>query len=102
MTVSLAMQNGRLAGGGDRNNMNDVNDMSDNEPKSKQSDAQRFYDALQTIALFQSPSRLRRCSEERKCSEKEWGLSYPEALEIAYENIIDTAQRAVRGKRRPK
>jgi hypothetical protein len=34
----------------------------------KQSDAQRFYDFLKRLTLYQSPERL------RKHSEKEWGL----------------------------
>jgi hypothetical protein len=57
---------------------------------------QRYYDALKRITLYQSVERLRRSSE------KEWGVGYPEALEMAYENIKSDAERAIRGKRRPK
>lgn len=61
-----------------------------------QSDAQRFYDFLKRITLYQSPERL------RKHSVREWGLEYPDALEYAYENVIEDARRAIKGKRRPK
>ena len=66
------------------------------EQTRKQSEAQRFYDFLKRITLYQSPDHL------RKHSEQEWGLPYGEALESSYENIIEDARRAIRGKRRPK
>jgi methyl-accepting chemotaxis protein len=40
---------------------------------------------------FQTTSQLRRNSM------KDWGLSYDEALEMAYENIQEIAKRAVKG-----
>ena len=57
--------------------------------------AQRYFDALKEIASYQSPAALRRSSE------KQYGLSAEEALEMAYENIIQAAKLAIRGKRRP-
>ena len=39
---------------------------------------------------FQTTSQLRRNSM------KDWGLSYDEALEMAYENIQEIAKRAVK------
>jgi len=57
---------------------------------------QRYYDALKRITLYQSPDRMHRSSE------KDWGLSFEETLEYAYENIQQDARRAIKGKRRPK
>jgi len=58
--------------------------------------AQRYYDALKHIATaYASLEEIRRTSERR------WGLEYHEALEMAYENIIEDARQAVRGRRRP-
>lgn len=57
---------------------------------------QRYFDALKRITLYQSVERLRRHSE------RDWGVEYPESLEMAYENVISDAERAIRGKRRPK
>ena len=62
----------------------------------KRSTAQRYYDFLKCITLYQTPAHL------REHSEREWGLPYAEALECAYENVINDAKRAIRGKRRPK
>ncbi|WP_346236728.1 hypothetical protein ABDK00_014150 [Niabella insulamsoli] len=41
----------------------------------------RMLQALQRIKAYQSPDRL------RKNSDKDWGLEYEEALEMAYENM---------------
>jgi hypothetical protein len=57
---------------------------------------QRYFDALKRITLYQSVDRLRRRSE------KEWGVEFPEVLEMVYENVKSEAERAIRGKRRPK
>lgn len=63
---------------------------------ARQSNEQRYYDALARIAKgYQSTSHLRRDS-------REWGLDYGDALEMAYENIQGEAEAAIRGKRRPK
>lgn len=56
----------------------------------------RYYDALKRITQYQSVERLQRSSE------KDWGCGYPEALEYAYENVVEDARRAIKGKRRPK
>ena len=61
----------------------------------KQSNEQRYFDALKRITQYQSSDHLRRGSE------KEWGLPFAEALEYAYENVRDDARRAVKGRRRP-
>lgn len=55
----------------------------------------RYFDALKRIASYQSPEQLRRVSE------KQYGLEYVEALEMAYENVIDEAKFAVKGRRKP-
>ena len=61
------------------------------------SDAQTYFDALRHIDHdFMTTNELRRNSQ------KEWGLPYEEALEMAYDNLKDVAKRAVKGKRRPK
>ena len=56
---------------------------------------QRYYDALKQITNYMTPDQLRRNSE------KMYGLPYEEALEYAYENAINVARQAVKGKRRP-
>lgn len=63
----------------------------------KQSNEQHYYDILKHIARnYQTSNQLYRNSE------KEYRLDYEEVLEYAYENIIRDAQRAIKGKRRPK
>lgn len=57
---------------------------------------ERYYDALKRIASYMTPDKL------RKCAEGEYGLPFHEALEYAYENILDEARRATYGRRRPK
>lgn len=49
---------------------------------------QRYFDALQEIATYQSVESL------RKHSEDDWGLSYQEALEMAYEGnkLLDSTK----------
>ena len=60
------------------------------------STGQKYFDTLKVIARFDSIKHLERNSE------KVYGLSYHEALEMVYESIRRIAGRAVRGKRRPK
>lgn len=55
-----------------------------------------YFDALKRIAAYQTPDQLRRGAE------KQYGLSYEEALEYAYENVLSEARVATKGKRRPK
>jgi hypothetical protein len=58
---------------------------------------QRLYGALRRIAKdYQTPAQLRRNAE------RQYGLSYHEALEYAYENILNDAKQAIRGVRMPK
>lgn len=57
---------------------------------------QRFFDALRRISQYESPDRLRRNAD------KDYGLSGEEAIEMAYENVIAEAKRAIHGQRRPK
>lgn len=60
------------------------------------SDERHYFDALKRIASYQSPDQLRRCAE------RQYGLPSDEAIEYAYENVLDEAKAAVKGKRRPK
>ena len=63
----------------------------------KQSNEQRYFDALKRIAAYQSPERLLRKSYD------DWGLENGvEALEYAYENIQQEAKLAIKNRRRPK
>ncbi len=50
-----------------------------------------MFAALKQISKYQSPESIRRNSE------KDYGLSYEETLEMAYENILDLAKYAVKG-----
>ncbi len=58
--------------------------------------AQKMFDALKRITRYHSPERL------RKISEKEYGLTGDEAIEMAYENVLIEAKDVLRGMRRPK
>lgn len=58
---------------------------------------QRYYDALKRIArAYQTPDLIRRNAE------RDYGLRYAEALEMAYENLQWEAKQAIQGRRRPK
>lgn len=63
---------------------------------AKASNEQRYFDALKRIASYQPSERLLRHGEQ------DWGVSGPEALEMAYDNIQGDAKRAIYGRRRPK
>lgn len=56
---------------------------------------QQMFDALKRITQYEPLERL-----ERVC-EKQYGLTYHEALEMAYDNMRIEAQQAIRGMRRP-
>ena len=56
---------------------------------------QKLYDALKRIAAYTPPEKL------RKNSERVYGLEAEEAIEMAYENVIQEAKNAVKGVRRP-
>lgn len=53
----------------------------------------KLYDTLKRITQYQSPDRM------RKSSQKDWGLDFEEALEMAYENLQIEAKRAIHGVR---
>jgi len=54
-----------------------------------------YFDALKRITCYQTVAQLRRHSED------EYGLAFAEALEYAYENVIQEARNAIKGKRSP-
>ena len=54
-----------------------------------------YYDALKRITMYDAPERL------KKRAEKDYGLSGDEAVEMAYENVLNEARMAIKGKRRP-
>ncbi|HXE63262.1 MAG TPA: hypothetical protein VN519_06950 [Bryobacteraceae bacterium] len=61
------------------------------------SNEQLYFDVLKRISRgYQTPDQL------RKNAEKDYGIEYDEALEMAYENIQAEAAGAIKGKRRPK
>lgn len=55
-----------------------------------------LYTALKRITLYDSPERLRRASE------KNWGVPFEEAIEMAYDNVQGEAKIAIKGVRFPK
>lgn len=57
--------------------------------------AQRLFDALKRITRYSSPQELERIAERK------YGLDGAEAIEMAYENVLEEARQAVRGVRRP-
>lgn len=57
---------------------------------------QRLYDALKAIASYQSPEKL------RKNSWGEYGCSPEDAVQMAYENVLEEAKIGIKGMRRPK
>lgn len=56
----------------------------------------KLHQALKRISAYQSPERLRRDSQ------KDWDLDYEEALEMAYENVLEEAKSVIKGVRVPK
>jgi len=56
---------------------------------------QKFYDALKRITAYATPDKLRRTAE------KQYGLEPEEAIEMAYENVLQEARNAIKGMRRP-
>ena len=63
---------------------------------SEREKQQRMFDALKKITReHMTPDQLRRAAE------RDYGLSYTEALEMAYENIQAEAKAAIKGMRRP-
>jgi hypothetical protein len=56
---------------------------------------QRLYDTLKRISQYAPPDYMRRHSE------KQFGLEPSESIEMAYENVIAEAKRAIHRMRRP-
>lgn len=54
-----------------------------------------MYTFLRRIAAYEPPERLRRQSE------KDYGLEFHEALEYAYENVLQEAKSALKQVRKP-
>lgn len=57
---------------------------------------QKLYDALKRITQYDMPDRLRRRAE------RDYGLDGDEAIEMAYENVLIEAKKAIAGMRRTK
>lgn len=58
--------------------------------------AQRYYDALKRIArVYMTPDQLRRDANKI-------GLEFEEYIEMSYDNIQVEAERAIKGRRRPR
>lgn len=53
----------------------------------------QLFSALKRISQYQSPERINRSAW------KDWGCAPQEALEMAYENVLEEARRATRGVR---
>jgi hypothetical protein len=60
------------------------------------SNESRYFDSLKRITKYQTVEHL------RKHSLRDWALNFEEALEMAYENVIEDARRAIARRRRPK
>jgi len=68
--------------------------------EEKQSNEQRYFDALSKIARkYENSEKLLRLDED---SDDGYGISGIETIEYAYDNIQGEAERAIHGKRRPK
>jgi formylmethanofuran dehydrogenase subunit B len=65
-------------------------------PRDRKDIERQFCQALERIKAYRSTEWL------RKNAEKAYGLSYEEALEMAYENVIEEARNALFGYRKPK
>lgn len=55
-----------------------------------------YYDALKRITMYDPPERL------RKRAERDYGLSGNEAVDMAYENVLNEARMAIKGRKRPR
>lgn len=65
-------------------------------PGSAPTREQKLFDALKRITQYAPPEKLKRDAERM------YGVDSGEAVEMAYENVLAEASRAVRGIRRPK
>ena len=58
--------------------------------------ARQYFDALKIIAsAYMTPDQLRKKCQRMYC------LDYDEAIEYAYENMMECARLAIKGHRRP-
>lgn len=55
----------------------------------------KLYDALQAIAWYSPPAKL------KKNSWGEYGCDGPDAVEMAYENVLEEAKLGIKGIRKP-
>lgn len=63
--------------------------------KRQEHNERRYYDVLKRIATgYQSSAKLRRNAGQ-------YGCSFEEEIEMAYENIQEEAKHAIKGRRRP-
>jgi hypothetical protein len=60
-----------------------------------QNNEQRYFDVLKRIRNYMTTEQIRRDT-------KNIGLDYEEYLEMSYDNIRAEAERAIKGRRRPK
>ncbi len=56
---------------------------------------QKMYAALKRITQYYPPERL------RKRAERNYGLDPDECIEMAYENVLMEAKKAIKGMRKP-
>lgn len=56
----------------------------------------RLHGALKRITKYQTPKQMRRSSD------RDWGLPFEECIVMAYENIQQEAESAIKGVRIPK
>ena len=56
----------------------------------------RMYAALKRITQYMAPDKL------RNVAEKKYGLEPEEAIEMAYENVLEEARQAIKGMRAPR
>ena len=69
---------------------------TDANTASAPSREQRLYDALKRITAYMPPAKL------AAVADKKYGLSPEEAVEMAYENVLQEAANAIKGMRRPR
>jgi hypothetical protein len=55
----------------------------------------KLFDALKRITQYDEPDKLKRRAQ------RDYGLESDEAVEMAYENVLQEAKAGIRGMRRP-
>ncbi len=76
--------------------MTDTKPMTEAAIRRLQQERDNFWIALHVISKYLPPERL------RAQSEKLYGLPGEEAIEYAYENVLQLACLAIKGRKRPK